>query len=261
MDDIQLPSGVVDEWRILSDGYAPWPPPDFGKTVAVGSTVSFIRSGESTIIHDPGLVRHRGVIIDPLNELGVETADVTDVVISHHHPDHTINIALFENARTHDVWGVYKGDQWELRWADGVDVAPGVRLVQTPGHSEQDVSVLTNTPDGLVVFTHLWWNAEVPEEDPYGSSQQALHDNRERILALNPVLIVRGHGPAFEPSSRPPRLSAIPRPGGHAWGRHRTTLSFRRPRRALRPRRLDVLATDSRHPGEKTCQVSTEPLS
>ncbi len=74
-------------------------------------------------------------MLAPLAERGFAPDQVTDVVISHHHPDHTLNIALFENARTHDVWGVYKDDQWHSRVGDGAEVAPGVTLVHTPGHT------------------------------------------------------------------------------------------------------------------------------
>ena len=205
MANTDLPNGVVDEWVVLTPGYTPWPPPGMGSTVSVGSTVSFIRAGGQNIIHDPGLVRSRSAILDPLQARGIAAADVTDVVISHHHPDHTLNIALFENAHTHDVWAVYKDDQWCIRMAEGVDLAPGVKLLQTPGHTDQDITMLVNTPDGLVAFTHLWWTATVPDEDPYAVNNDELHSNRERILALNPALIVPGHGPAFEPSGTTPR--------------------------------------------------------
>jgi hypothetical protein len=36
-------------------------------------------------------------------------------------------------------------------------------------------------------------------------SNEDFHAGRERVLALNPTLIVPGHGPAFEPTSRTPR--------------------------------------------------------
>ena len=206
MHNNDLPAGVVDEWSVLSDGYAPWPPAQFGATVSAASTVSFIRAGDSNIIHDPGMVRHRDLILDPLKDRGMAPGDITDVLISHHHPDHTINIALFENARTHDVWGIYKDDQWDLRMAEGVDVAPGVRLIQTPGHTDQDITVLVNTVDGLVVFTHLWWGSSVPApDDPFAVDNGALHASRERVLALGPAIIVPGHGPAFEPTHETPR--------------------------------------------------------
>lgn len=205
MADTDLPTGVVDEWGVLSAGYSPWPLGELGGTGSVASTVSFFRAGDRRIIHDPGMMRSSGTVLDPLKERGFAASDITDVIISHHHPDHTLNIALFGNAQTHDVWAVYKGDQWHSRMADGVEVASGVKLLQTPGHTDQDITTLVNTADGLVVFTHLWWTETVPEEDPFASNGELLHSHRERILGLDPVLIVPGHGPAFEPSKATPR--------------------------------------------------------
>jgi glyoxylase-like metal-dependent hydrolase (beta-lactamase superfamily II) len=201
-----LPTGVVDEWGVLFPGYAPWPFPAIGETIAAASTVSFFRVGDRKIIHDPGFVPNRSVILDPLKDRGFAAPEVTDVIISHHHPDHTLNIALFENATTHDVWGIYKNDKWTVRFAEGVEVAPGIKLIQTPGHTDQDITVLVNTADGLVAFTHLWWTGEVPPaDDPTGTNNEAFHVQRERVLALNPAWIVPGHGPAFEPNAKTPR--------------------------------------------------------
>ena len=59
----------------------------------VDGTVSLIRSGDAVVVVDPGMVPDRAAILDPLLELGVEPPEVTDVVLSHHHPDHTVNIA------------------------------------------------------------------------------------------------------------------------------------------------------------------------
>jgi glyoxylase-like metal-dependent hydrolase (beta-lactamase superfamily II) len=205
MADTDLPTGVVDDWGVLTAGYAPWPLGPLGEAGTVASTISFIRAGEQKIIHDPGLVRSRSAMLDPLKDRGFSATDVTDVIISHHHPDHALNVAVFENARTHDVWAIYKDDQWFSRWAEGADVAPGVKLLQTPGHTDQDITTLVNTAEGLVVFTHLWWTETIPEEDPFAANSDELHAQRERILGLNPALIVPGHGPSFEPSSKTPR--------------------------------------------------------
>lgn len=187
---------MTAQFEILTVGYV-------GDRVA--GTVTAIRDGNTIAVLDPGMVASREKILDPLREFGVSPQDVTDVVFSHHHPDHTLNIALFENAKTHDVWGIYQNDQWHSRMADGAEVAPGVTLVHTPGHTEQDISTLVRTRDGLVVFTHLWWTDSVPEEDPFAANSDLLHSFRERILGLDPVLIVPGHGAAFEPSSTTPR--------------------------------------------------------
>lgn len=62
----------------------------------------------------------------------------SDVVFSHHHPDHTVNAALFPNASIHDHWAVHQGDRWINRDAHGAVLAPSVRLLRTPGHTAED---------------------------------------------------------------------------------------------------------------------------
>jgi glyoxylase-like metal-dependent hydrolase (beta-lactamase superfamily II) len=187
------------EFRILSEGYLS------DDDDRVGSTVSFARDGEALVVIDPGLVPSRGAILDPLGALGVKPEDVTDVVISHHHPDHTLNVALFPNARLHDHWAWYRDDLWISRPAEGFELSAGIRLIETPGHSPQDISTLVETDAGLVVATHLWWTAEGPAEDPYAPDLALLRENRARVLALEGLArIVPGHGPAFVPDEGTP---------------------------------------------------------
>jgi glyoxylase-like metal-dependent hydrolase (beta-lactamase superfamily II) len=44
---------------------------------------------------------------------------VTHVVLTHHHPDHAINAALFPHADVVDAWAHYRGDQWLDHDGDG----------------------------------------------------------------------------------------------------------------------------------------------
>ncbi|HCB05912.1 MAG TPA: MBL fold metallo-hydrolase [Nocardioides sp.] len=192
---------------VLFAGYAPWPVPwPVGTTADVASTVAFLRDGDQLMIVDPGFVPDRKAILDPLAALGYSPDDITDVIFSHHHPDHTLNAALFPNAQVHDVWGIYRNDKWTFRPSEGAPVSPGIRLLATPGHSEADITTLVATDDGMVAFTHLWWDATTPAtDDPVGMDQEAFHLHRERVLALDPALVVPGHGPAFVPGPDTPR--------------------------------------------------------
>lgn len=162
----------------------------------VAGTVGLIRDGRHVIVVDPGMVPDRAVILDPLAEMGVGAAAVTDVVISHHHPDHTLNIALFPPVPVHDYWAIYHHDQWVSRPAEGAAVSDHVRLIETPGHSPQDITTLVETRDGVVAFTHLWLY-EGLDGDRRATDLESLLVQRERVLALAD-LIVPGHGPAFE---------------------------------------------------------------
>jgi glyoxylase-like metal-dependent hydrolase (beta-lactamase superfamily II) len=168
------------------------------------STVGLVLDGDQRIVIDPGMVPEIRAIVDPLAELGFSPGDVTDVVLSHHHPDHTLNAGLFPVARVHDHWAYYRGDLWVDRPAEGFLVSPSVQLIETPGHTPQDVTTLVRIPDGVVAFTHLWWNADGPPEDPYATDPDALHAGRKRVLDLA-SLIVPGHGPSFTPGPDTPR--------------------------------------------------------
>ena len=53
-----------------------------------------------------------------------------------------------------------------------------------------------------MVCTHLWWSSDGPAIDPLAVDQAALEASRARVLALEPVLIVPAHGPAFDPRAR-----------------------------------------------------------
>ena len=180
--------------HVLTAGY-------YGRGVA--STVGLILDGDVIAVVDPGMVRDRALILDPLAALGIRAQDVTDVVFSHHHPDHTINAALFPEARYHDHWAIYEGDVWTSRDAEGFELAPSVRLIRTPGHSAEDISTLAHTAEGVAAFTHVWWNGEGPAEDPFADMEQ-LHASRARVVAVADIAIP-GHGPAFTPSDATPR--------------------------------------------------------
>jgi glyoxylase-like metal-dependent hydrolase (beta-lactamase superfamily II) len=187
------------EFHLLSGGY-------IRDDDRVGSTVSFVRDGNALIVIDPGMVWSReAAILEPLAVLGVAPNDVTDVVLSHHHPDHTMNAALFPVARVHDFWAWYHDDLWIGRDAEGFRVSTGVQLLETPGHTAQDISTVVESDAGVVVCTHLWWTAEGPAHDPFATDPAALHANRERVLALDGlIMIVPGHGEPFTPGASTP---------------------------------------------------------
>ena len=163
---------------------------------SVASSIAFVREGEVRVIIDPGMVPSPRAILDPLERLGESPAGVTDVVFSHHHPDHTLHAALFPNARFHDFWAIYKGDTWASRRAEGFELSPSIKLIETPGHTPQDITTLVTTREGVTAFTHLWWTAEGPDVDPFATDMAAIRAGRERVLEVA-TLIVPGHGAPF----------------------------------------------------------------
>jgi glyoxylase-like metal-dependent hydrolase (beta-lactamase superfamily II) len=190
--DFYLPPAGTAQVHVLHEGYVGRD----GDDERVSGTVTLITDGDAVIVVDPGMVADRGALLAALAGHGPAPADVTDVVFSHHHPDHTVNAALFPNARIHDHWAVYQGDRWTDRDAHGAELAPSVRLLRTPGHTGEDISTITATADGVYACTHAWWSAEGPEEDPLGADAAALKASRELLLRIATV-IIPGHGAPF----------------------------------------------------------------
>jgi glyoxylase-like metal-dependent hydrolase (beta-lactamase superfamily II) len=170
----------------------------------VGSTVTLIVDGGRVIVVDPGMVSGRDALLGALAARGPDPAEVTDVVFSHHHPDHTINAALFPRAVIHDHWASYDGDRWIGREPGDFALTPSVRLIATPGHTAEDITTLAAGPDDVYACTHAWWGPDGPADDPLGTDQAALHQSRARILEVATV-IVPGHGPAFRPAPSTPQ--------------------------------------------------------
>lgn len=163
----------------------------------VASSVSLVLDGEATIVVDPGMVSDPELILGPLRGLGLGPRDVTHVVLTHHHPDHSINVGLFPNAEVVDFWARYRGDQWVDHEGDGHRVSDHTRLILTPGHTAEDATLLVETDAGVVACTHAWWRADrSPELDPLADDQQALDASRARVLAEADT-IVPGHGEPF----------------------------------------------------------------
>jgi glyoxylase-like metal-dependent hydrolase (beta-lactamase superfamily II) len=195
--DLEIPATGSATVRVLHEGYVG----RGGDDARVSGTVTLIMDGDAVIVVDPGMVADRDALLAALAGHGPGPGDVTDVVFSHHHPDHTVNAALFRNARIHDHWAIYQGDHWTDRDAHGALLAPSVRLLRTPGHTGEDISTIASTQDGVYACTHAWWSADGPAEDPLGTDAAALKVSRDLLLSFATVLIP-GHGAPFRPSAR-----------------------------------------------------------
>jgi len=173
--------------RVLATGY-------LGSRFA--STVTFVRDGAALIVVNPGMVADIESILAPLRNLGVRPAAVTDVVLLAARPAHIVNAALFPGARLHDATAVYQKDQKARRPADRFLISPSVRLIQTPGHHPDDLTVLAATPHGIVAVTHLWSSGYDSPDWPPDGDPGTLRRAKTRVLGVA-SRIVPAHGAAF----------------------------------------------------------------
>ncbi|MEU9731320.1 MBL fold metallo-hydrolase [Streptomyces sp. NPDC048002] len=187
------------KYQVLTVGYT------LSTGPGVAATVSYVADADRHVIIDPGMVAGRDRILGPLAELGLGPDDITDVVLSHHHPDNTMNVGLFGRARVHDHKAIYEADQWTDRDAEGYELTPSLRLIRTPGHSPEDITLLAGTDTGVVAFVgDLWWRPDGPAEDPVAPDRETLRTSRLRVLDAADR-IVPGHGPEFKADDAAPR--------------------------------------------------------
>lgn len=163
----------------------------------VGSSISLILDAPAIVVADPGLVASQALIVDPLASRGISPGDVTHVFLSHHHPDHTMNAGLFANATVVDFWARYQADWWLDHGGDGWQMTDHTQLWLTPGHTEEDATLVIHADDGVYALTHLWWRQDrTPEKDPYAPDQSILDAQRARVLAIADI-VIPGHGEPF----------------------------------------------------------------
>ncbi len=166
----------------------------------VQSTIALVEGNGVKLIVDPGFIGEDGDdLLQVLGGISVAPGAITHVFISHHHPDHTLYAGLFPNATLVDFWATYKGDLWEDH-ADNYKIAPGIRVVRTPGHTDEDASLVVKTKDGTVVFTHVHWfntpDGPFPSEDPLAEDPEALEASRDYVYEVADC-IVPGHGERY----------------------------------------------------------------
>ena len=106
------------------------------------------------------MVARRSLILDPLAALGFSPEAVTHIFLSHHHPDHTLNCALFPEAEVVDFWARYVNDLWLDHEGDGYRLSPKSQLLADPGPREEDASLVVEADDGVYPMTHLWWHTD-----------------------------------------------------------------------------------------------------
>lgn len=178
-------------------GFLPGAQDDGARKVA--STVSLVQGDNNfVLIADPGMAAP-GIwdgILAELSGRGLAPEDVTHIFISHHHPDHTTQLGLFPNASLVDFWATYKDDIWSDH-PNNYDIAPGVTVVRTPGHTDEDASLMVDTAEGIYALTHLWWTPGYePKEDPLAEDAHGIEHSR-KIVSAQADWIVPGHGALF----------------------------------------------------------------
>ncbi len=149
-----------------------------GKSVCHGgmgfSTIVLVRRDKRLAVVDVGSFGQRYLIREQLEERGLKPEDVTDVLLTHSHYDHSINWTLFKDANivisceelewsVTEPWGETVVPELYVRelqtWPttrtveDGDEVFPGMTAHVTPGHTPGSTVFVLDAGERDVVFT------------------------------------------------------------------------------------------------------------
>lgn len=145
-------------------------------------------------------------LLDALKNEGLSPQDINYVISTHGHSDHIGCNHLFKKA-THIVgFNISHKDKYfmqpDFRNGEEFVISEDIKIISTPGHTLQDVSVILKTAEGIVGITgDLFEKFEDLNDDSIwinaGSDNEALQQtNRQRILD-SVDFIIPGHGPMF----------------------------------------------------------------
>lgn len=190
----------MNKVKVLIEGYA--------KPIKNGwiasSTVTLIQTNGKNIIVDPGCNRQR--LLGELSKNGLKTTDINFVFLTHNHTDHALLMGIFENARVITSSEVYNGDK-QIEY-EGQLPELGLKIIETPGHSDDSKTLLVETEDGIyaVAGDVFWWKegeeqvVDLEKPDPYAEgvdTMKNLIERRKKVLELADW-VIPGHGKMFK---------------------------------------------------------------
>lgn len=117
------------------------------------SSVSLLRHEDTVVLFDTGSANYKNKLLESLEEHGLTPNDITHVMLTHFHLDHTANCNLFMNAEIHANRSYINhrtGEGFVYRDFDEKPLPLNVHCVATPGHTEDHVSYFFEYNDKVI---------------------------------------------------------------------------------------------------------------
>uniref|UniRef100_A0AC35GEE2 Metallo-beta-lactamase domain-containing protein n=1 Tax=Panagrolaimus sp. PS1159 TaxID=55785 RepID=A0AC35GEE2_9BILA len=177
------------------------------------ASITLIRDSGKVILVDTGLatdINGRTDLIQKLSQLNIAPPLVDYVITTHGHPDHSGNTNNFPDSIHYQGNLVHYRTKFnisELAHSNSIFLTPNVKLIKTPGHTSEDISVIVSNTDkyGTIAISGDIFISDKDIDFPMmwkkfsHDIHQQEYSRRELICAAN--FIVPGHGKVFKVTS------------------------------------------------------------
>ena len=170
-----------------------------GTILEAHSSSTLIRAGDANIVVDTSSKDMLPSIRTSFRQIGVLPKDVDTVVLTHMHHDHCGNNGLFKNAKFYVREEECPEGGEFIPVSGNIEIASGVRLVHTPGHTRGSMSVFVQGERRYAVAGDA-----IPLEENYRRMvpPRINHDAATAMESIKSItnyadVIVPGHGLPF----------------------------------------------------------------
>lgn len=190
----------------------------------------FIVDGDRVAIIDTGLPQREDAILSAVRAIGRAPSDVDDILVTHYHPDHVGSLGPLTAATGAKVWAP-RGDaalireggspppmekkgvagmlfarfagsktlpphrvDEEIGDGDEIDVAGGIKVVGTPGHTPGHVVFLRPAAGGFLFLGDAAWNMTKLDRMPVNEDFSLAEKSLGTIAELDFEAAGFGHG-------------------------------------------------------------------
>jgi len=183
-----------------------------------GSCNTVLIESEERMIVDPGVreLGSWGVLESRLKELGLTPLEIDTVINTHLHGDHAGSNFVFRGKRliVHEKEilpsGQYKWPEFTeacvktlkvQKVSSDTKISEDVEVITTPGHTPGSLSVIVDTPEGLVAIVGDAINSredflkrKAPE---WIEDKETYLKSIDRLREINPEMVIPGHDSPF----------------------------------------------------------------
>jgi hydroxyacylglutathione hydrolase len=155
-----------------------------------GSNVYLIKLKNKNVLIDTGSKWNKNQLMEELRKLKIKVSDITTVIITHEHFDHTGNINLFKKAEIYAGKEDFKEEK--IKDINKLKIKE-LEIIKTPGHSPGGICVYMPKEKILFSGDTIFEDGFIGRTDLPGGSYEKIIDSIKKIKQIDYKILLPGH--------------------------------------------------------------------